>query len=88
MKRRPRIELLHVRDCPLVGRLRAVLEDCLNAAGLPATVEQREGPYPSPTLLIDGRDVVTGKPPGATACCRLDLPSAEQIRAALDPSRA
>jgi len=45
-------------------------------------VEQLEGPYPSPALLIDGADV-TGKPLVQQPSCRLDLPTEEQIMAAL-----
>ena len=44
--------------------------------------EEIEGPYPSPTLLIDGIDV-TGRDPGTEPCCRLDLPTEEDILMAL-----
>jgi hypothetical protein len=47
-------------------------------------VEDLEGPYPSPTLLIDGTDV-TGKSSRDGPACRLDLPTEEQILAALAP---
>ena len=78
-----RIQILQVPDCPLVERLRTRLEECLRRTGLHLVVETLTGPYPSPTLLIDGIDVATGRRPSGQACCRLDLPSSEQITAAL-----
>ncbi|HET8615824.1 MAG TPA: hypothetical protein VFL94_09890 [Actinomycetales bacterium] len=41
------------------------------------------GDYPSPTLVLDGVDVLTGQPVHGGPCCRLDLPSSEQIRDAV-----
>jgi hypothetical protein len=79
----PRIELLHVPGCPQLERVRATLADCLADEGIEASVEEHEGAYPSPTLLVDGRDVVTGMRVEQRECCRLDLPTREQILAAL-----
>jgi hypothetical protein len=83
-----RIELMYVPACPRVDQVRAMVRQCLEDAGITAFVREREGPYPSPTLLIDGADVTTGKPVTGTACCRLDLPTRGQIRAALNGTRA
>jgi hypothetical protein len=47
-----------------------------------ATVEEIEGPYPSPTLLINGADV-SGRRAEVAPSCRLDVPGAGQILAAL-----
>ncbi|MGH3098961.1 MAG: hypothetical protein ACRDMV_23485 [Streptosporangiales bacterium] len=77
------IRLEHVADCPLVDRVRARLQRALEATGISAVIEEVEGPYPSPTLLIDGLDAVTGRPVGGGVCCRLDLPTTAQIAAAL-----
>jgi hypothetical protein len=41
------------------------------------------GVYPSPTLVMDGLDVATGRPVEGEPRCRMDLPSQEQIRAAV-----
>lgn len=79
----PRIQLLHVPDCPLVDRVRDTLRDCLHAAALAVDVEELEGSYPSPTLVIDGVDVTTGAAPVGQVCCRLDLPTSTQIMQAL-----
>jgi hypothetical protein len=76
------IELLHGPGCPFVGRVRTVLRDMLARTQVSAVVEEREGPYPSPTLLINGHDV-TGHTPGPGPSCRLDLPTEEQILSAI-----
>lgn len=77
-----RVQLLHVADCPLVGEVRTLLHHSLARSGLRAQIEELEGPYPSPTLLVDGVDV-TGRATGTEPSCRLDFPSEEQILAAL-----
>ncbi|ORV06434.1 hypothetical protein [Mycobacterium celatum] len=79
-----RVQILHVPDCPLTGQLRDTLEDCLEHVGFAVRVEELEGAYPSPTLVIDGIDVATGAPPSREICCRLDLPTCAQIARALN----
>ncbi|MGH9086682.1 MAG: alkylmercury lyase [Acidimicrobiales bacterium] len=79
------IQILRVPDCPIVGQLRALIDRVLARSGLCADIEEIDGPYPSPTLLIDGADV-TGRRVHLSASCRLDLPSEQQIAAALTPS--
>jgi Alkylmercury lyase len=81
-----RIQLLHVPDCPLVDRVREMVRLVLARSGIAAEIEERVGDYPSPTLLVDGRDV-TGRALGGSAFCRLDLPTEEQIQAALGAER-
>jgi hypothetical protein len=78
-----RVEILHVPDCPLVDRLLAQVEAVLEAMACDVQVRLVEGDYPSPTLLVDGLDVTTGAPVAGEPCCRLDLPSSQQVRAAL-----
>lgn len=77
-----RLQILHVPGCPLLEQLRATVQRALAGVGLRADVEAIEGPYPSPTLLVDGIDV-TGRPPEGGPACRLDLPTEEQVIAAL-----
>jgi hypothetical protein len=48
-----------------------------------ALIEELEGDYPSPTLLIDRIDAVTGEPAALHPACRLDLPIEDQVVAAL-----
>ena len=78
-----RIQILHVPDCPLVERLARELEECLLETGVVEQVERLVGAFPSPTLVIDGYDVATGRPVVHGHRCRLDLPSKGQVRAAL-----
>ncbi|HEX4213825.1 MAG TPA: alkylmercury lyase [Candidatus Dormibacteraeota bacterium] len=81
-----RIEILHLPDCPLVDRVRESLHRVLSTASVRSEITEHVGNYPSPTLLVDGRDV-TGRPLGEFGVCRLDLPSDEQILAALRGDR-
>ena len=69
--------------CPLVDQLRTLLNDCIRRSGMRPVVETVSGSYPSPTMLINGIDVATGRPPTDQVCCRLDLPTSEQIVTAL-----
>lgn len=82
------VTVLHVSDCPLVTELVALIQECLDQTGDARTVETEVGDYPSPTLVVDGIDVATGLEVHQGAYCRLDLPSREQILAALEHSLA
>jgi hypothetical protein len=88
MRRAPRVELLHVPGCPRVDGVRATAEECLREAGIKAAVRERQGPFASPTLLVDGIDVVTGVAVQTPASCRLDLPTRSQILAAVERSES
>lgn len=77
------IELWHVLDCPLIDQVRTVLRECMQHSGVTAAVHERQGLYPSPTLVINGIDVATGTAPTDGVRCRLDLPTHDQIHAAL-----
>ncbi len=76
------VELRHVSGCPHTGAARALLEECLAELKLDVAVEYKEGEYPSPTILINGEDVM-GAPPSQAAACRLDVPTKERLLAAL-----
>jgi hypothetical protein len=76
------IQLLHVPDCPLVERARVTLTGSLCKTNVRVTLEEMEGPYPSPMLLIDGVDV-TGQTAADGPSCRLGLPTEDQVLAAL-----
>jgi hypothetical protein len=78
-----KIELLHVASCPHVEQARRLLQSCLDELGLRyAAIEDREGDFPSPSIVVDGTDVM-GAPAVASASCRLDLPTRERVIAAL-----
>ena len=78
------IELLHAPECPNVDEARALLEACISELGLALTVIDREIDYPSPTILVNGNDVM-GRPASELPGCRLDLPTRERILEALQP---
>jgi hypothetical protein len=78
------VELLLAPDCPNAAAARAVLAVCLDRLGLDLRVSERVGAYPSPTVLVNGVDVMTGAcgaPP--IPACRLDLPTEARVLAAL-----
>lgn len=78
-----KIELLHFSGCPNVNQTRQLLMDCLDEVGLGVIhIDDREGEFPSPSIIVDGSDVM-GEPAVAVACCRLDLPTRERVLAAL-----
>lgn len=81
-----RVEVVHEADCPHVERVVAMVRTCIAASGTDATIVVREGELASPTVVVDGLDVTTGKPPIAAVACRLDLPTADQLRIALERS--
>jgi hypothetical protein len=78
-----KIQLLHVPGCANVEMARRVLQSSLSELGFDARVEEHEGAYPSPTILVDGRDVM-GEAEADGASCRLDVPTRERVVAALE----
>jgi hypothetical protein len=78
-----KIELFHIAGCPHVEQARRLLQSCLDDLGLRnVRFEDREGDFPSPSIVVDGTDVMGG-PAVGTASCRLDLPTRERVIAAL-----
>jgi hypothetical protein len=77
-----RIELLHTLGCPHVDQALSLLRTCLAELELETTVVEREGDYPSPTILVNGVDVM-GRSDLQGAMCRLDLPTRDRVLAAL-----
>jgi len=77
------IEVLYAEGCPHAAGALALVRRCLEKLGSPpAQLIEREGDYPSPTVRVDGRDVM-GPPPAWERGCRLDLPTEEQVLRAL-----
>lgn len=81
------IEILHELGCPHVNDARALARSCLSELGLALTITEREGEYPSPTILVNGVDVM-GRNDLHGAMCRLDLPTRDRVLAALRAARA
>jgi hypothetical protein len=79
-----RVELLLAPDCPHAELARTVLDGCLAQLGLTLAVHERVGDYPSPTVLVEGVDVMNDTPgtPRGQAC-RLDVPTTPRVLAAL-----
>ena len=80
------VELLLCADCPHAAAARAVLAECLHRLGLSISVRERVGDFASPTVLVDGVDVMTGAagaPP--MRACRLDIPTVPRVLTALRP---
>ncbi|ARQ62688.1 alkylmercury lyase [Mycobacteroides chelonae] len=82
------VELLTSLGCPNASAARRLLGDCLSEIGIAEdVVVERVGGYPSPTVLVDGVDVMKpGTELGADAC-RLDLPTRDRVLAALLSAR-
>lgn len=77
-----KIELLSVPDCPHVNAARDLLRACMKDLGLFLEVGEIQAEYPSPSILIDGADVM-GDPGYRAASCRLDVPTRAAILSAL-----
>ena len=76
------VSIFHVPVCPHVDILRSYVEVALEQAGAPAVIELVEGPYASPTVLIDGL-AIDGYPLTTTPACRIVLPSQDEVLAAI-----
>lgn len=88
------LELVYFRGCPSVEDARAAIRGALGALGLPLSWQEwdlddpripaRLQTFPSPTVLVRGRDVLGDGPIAAARACRAgDLPTPEVIAAAL-----
>jgi hypothetical protein len=53
-----RVELLHHPGCRSAPAVYRLVQDCLTVLAIPTDVHVRVGAYPSPTVRIDGTDVV------------------------------
>ena len=79
-----RVELLTSSGCPNATAARRLLVDCLAEVGIDEdSVVERVGRHPSPTVLVDGVDVMGPGTEEAADACRLDLPTRERVLAAL-----
>ncbi|ATY11613.1 alkylmercury lyase [Amycolatopsis sp. AA4] len=83
-----RVELLTAPDCPNAEAARSLVADCLAESGLDAAVVERIGRYRSPTILVDGTDVMGTAESVAGEACRLDVPTRERVLAALAAVKA
>jgi hypothetical protein len=77
-----KVELFYHGGCPNFARVRGIVRDCLTRLGLAVEVEEHDGDFPSPSLRVDGVDVM-GEPDVQGRACRLDVPTQEKILVAL-----
>lgn len=86
---KPRIELIYFQGCPHVDAARMALREALTSVGMPlewtewdrdadATPDALRA-HGSPTVLVDGRDVVPAQSDGN--CCRV-YPGPDGVQAA------
>ena len=76
------VQLRSLPGCPNTDQVRELVRRAAAEAGVAVELEELVGDYPSPTVVVGGRDV-TGKPLAEGASCRLDLPTAGQLETAL-----
>lgn len=83
-----RIEFISHPGCPNAAAARDVLSGCLSALGIDAPITDRVGDFPSPSILINGVDVMRVGVLPAGRSCRLDFPTREAVLAALQQPTA
>lgn len=79
-----RVEVLHHDGCPMFARALELVRACVHELAVDAVVTERVARYPSPTVLVEGRDVM-GVPGGGLDgdACRLDVPTWTRVVEAL-----
>jgi len=82
-----KVELMYVAGCPNVDEVRRTLDQCMQELGIEAPFVELEGDYTSPTVLVDGVDVM-GRSDERGAMCRPDLPTRESVLKALGAALA
>ena len=78
-----RVELLTAPDCPNAAAARELVTECLASSGVDGALVERVGRYRSPTLLVDGVDVMGAEGAPEGEACRLDVPTRTRVLAAL-----
>jgi hypothetical protein len=79
-----RVELLHHHGCGQAHAARQLIEQCLHTLAIATPILVRVGDYPSPTVLVDGIDVMRpGHPVAPGSACRLDVPTQDRLLDAL-----
>lgn len=77
------IEHLVSPGCPHAAASRSLLNACLVASGITEPVVERVGALPSPSVLVNGIDVMRPDTPPTGECCRLDVPTRTALMAAI-----
>jgi hypothetical protein len=75
-----RVELLHHYGCPHAHAAHQLARGVLRTLAISAPILVRVGDYPSPTVPVDGIDVM--RPAHAVSpgrACRLDVPTRDRL---------
>ena len=79
-----RVELLQHPGCRSAPMTHQLVQQCLTALAIRTPVLVRVGDYPSPTVLVNGTDIMgRAQALTSTRACRLDVPTRDQVLAAL-----
>jgi hypothetical protein len=76
------VEVFYTAGCPHAAAAVALVRACAARLGVDIALVERDGDHPSPSVRVDGRDVM-GEPVAAGPACRLDRPTRERVMAAL-----
>jgi hypothetical protein len=82
-----KIELVHAPGCPQTATTRTRLHAAMQQLNIGAEelTERVDASYPSPSVLVNGTDIMGA--PTVGPACRLDLPSTVDLLAALAAGR-
>ncbi len=83
-----RIEVLSSPGFPHAAAAKQTITDSLSTLGIDVPIIDRVGRYPSPTVLVDGIDVMRPEASSPIGdACRLDLPTPQRVLDALRANR-
>jgi len=80
------VEVLYHAGCPHARSAIDLVRRCVARLGLGVVIVEDEGDHPSPTVLVNGHDVM-GVRPASGRSCRIDLPTEQRILDALQAAR-
>jgi hypothetical protein len=80
------ISVLYHAGCPHARPAIKLVHRCITRLGIAIAVLEHEGDHPSPTVLVNGFDVM-GMPLPPGRYCRLDVPTEERVLDALRHAR-
>jgi hypothetical protein len=72
------IDVLYFNGCPNAATTLALVSSCAARFGGSVEIVEYEGDHPSPSVLVNGQDIM-GDPGTTGRACRRDLPSEERI---------
>ena len=76
------VEVLYFSGCPNAAPALELVRRCVARLGLQIHVVEHDGNHASPTVRVNGIDVM-GAPSTLELSCRIDVPTEERVCAAL-----